>query len=381
MLVEKTGVLINNFGIYMLLIDYNIERGNPKEAKRYLDKFKQLVDKEKNLFFNQLLNLSTAVFLKKSTNIRDRIKAEMLFKQFVEDESIHVHVSVWKIEAIAHLCDLLLTEFRISADLEILDEIKKLIPPFKTIAERQNSFWRLAEVNLLEGKLALLQMNIGEARRLLTEAQKIADEHGLGLLAQKISSEHDTLLEQLEVLEELKEKKASISERLNLVSIEDVVERILNKKAVEPSKIGDEEPILLMLIAEGGVLLFSYPFSEEWKRNNELLGSFMSAFTSFSDEFFSEELDRVKFGQYTVLMKAILNFSICYVFKGQSYLAKKKLTHFTNRIQNNRSIAQTLNDFYNKSQVIEIKNFPFLEIFITEIFTPTNQLTSNSIIH
>jgi tetratricopeptide (TPR) repeat protein len=381
-LIEKTGVLINNLGILGLLIEFNLDRGSLEEAKKYLDQYKQLAKKEKNLYINQALNLSIAVFLKKSKNLRDRLKAEMLLKQYLDEESpikVHATTSLWKLEMMAHLCDLLLTEFRRSNDLGLLDEIKPLLTEFKNLAEQQNSYWRLAEVNLLEAKLALIQTNMGEAKRLLTEAQKIADDHGLGLLAQQISNEHDKLLEQMEILEDFKEKKVPISERLKVVSIEEVVERILDKRAVEPSKIVDEEPILLMIIAEGGVLLLSYAFHEEWKNNNELLGSFMSAFSSFSDEFFSEELDRVKFGQYTVLMKAIPNFSICYVFKGQSYLAKQKLTHFTNRIQNNRPIAQTLNNFFQKSQVIEIKEFPFLEAFIAEIFTPTDQISENLI--
>ncbi len=35
-------------------------------------------------------------------------------------------------------------------------------------------------------------------------------------------------------------------------------------------------------------------------------------------------------------------------------------------------IMQTLDKFYETSQVIELKNFPFLEGFITEIFTSRN---------
>ena len=67
--------------------------------------------------------------------------------------------------------------------------------------------------------------------------------------------------------------------------------------------------MLLLIILEGGVLVFSYSFTDEWKRDSELFGSFLSAFTSFSDEYFSEELDRAKFGHYTVFMKAIAKFS------------------------------------------------------------------------
>jgi tetratricopeptide (TPR) repeat protein len=382
MLIEKTGVIIGRPAIFTALIEINISKGSSETAKDYLKRFEQYVKKVKGTpahksQLNQQLNYCNAMILKSSTNLRDRVKAELLLKNIMVSDSWAIYAQWKPLGVIVQLCELLLIEFRRSNDLEILDEIKPLTKQLKALAESQNSFSGLAEVHLLEAKLALIQTNMGEARRLLTLAQKIADDNGLGLLAQKISIEHDTLLEQLDVWEELKVKKTPISERIDAVSIEEVMERMLNKKAVEPSKISDEQPILLMVIAEGGVLLFSYPFSEEWKHNDELLGSFMSAFTSFSDEFFSEELDRVKFGQYIVLMKTIPNFSICYVFKGQSYLAKQKLAHFTSRIQNNQSITKTLDNFYKKSQVIEIKDFPFLEAFITEIFTSTDQISDN----
>ncbi|MHA2280665.1 MAG: hypothetical protein ACXAC5_07425, partial [Promethearchaeota archaeon] len=106
---------------------------------------------------------------------------------------------------------------------------------------------------------------------------------------------------------------------------------------------------------------------------------FLNAFMSFSTEFFSEGLDRVKFGQYTVLMENLANFSICYLFKGQTYLAKQKLAYFTQRLQNNSSILDTINKFYETSQVIELNDFPFLEIFITEIFNKYNEKEKNTL--
>ncbi len=90
-----------------------------------------------------------------------------------------------------------------------------------------------------------------------------------------------------------------------------------------PTELLDEISVPLLIVLEGGVLVFSYPFTDEWKHDNELFGSFLSAFTSFSDEYFSEGLDLAKFGQYTVFMKSIANFSVCYLFKGQTYLAQQ----------------------------------------------------------
>jgi hypothetical protein len=94
----------------------------------------------------------------------------------------------------------------------------------------------------------------------------------------------------------------------------------------------------------------------------------VSAFTSFSDEFFSKGLDRVKFGDDTLLLQTVDDFSIGYLYKGQTYPAKQKLTKFTEEIKNNASVWQTLEKFYQTSQVAELKDLPQIETLIKDIF-------------
>ena len=67
-------------------------------------------------------------------------------------------------------------------------------------------------------------------------------------------------------------------------------------------------------------------------------------------------------------MENAANFSICYLFKGQTYVTKRKLLNFTESIQKNVSMMETLNKHYKTSQVLELKDFPFLEGFIKGIF-------------
>ena len=129
-----------------------------------------------------------------------------------------------------------------------------------------------------------------------------------------------------------------------------------------------EEPIVLLIIAEGGVLIFSYSFVKELSFEDEIFGSFLTAFNSFSDEFFSEVLDRAKFGPYSVLMERISNFTVCYLFKGQVYLAQQQLSQFIKQIQEDDSILQTLNKYYETSRIVEFKDIPLLKSLIIEIF-------------
>ncbi|MFX1428259.1 MAG: hypothetical protein ACFFBE_17530, partial [Promethearchaeota archaeon] len=157
------------------------------------------------------------------------------------------------------------------------------------------------------------------------------------------------------------------SEEINQAS-----RKIEKEKEFKPTLTVEEEPIVLLILTTGGVPIFSYPFAEEWKFDDELFGGFMSSFSSISDEIFSEGLDRAKFGQYTVLMESVSDFLICYLFKGQIYLAKQKLTEFVERIQSNTSIWQTLKKFQKTSEVVELRDIPLIENLLTEIFLIKN---------
>ncbi len=91
----------------------------------------------------------------------------------------------------------------------------------------------------------------------------------------------------------LKEESAKPKKVLpkKLAKIEDSLFFFTEKPGQRTEELINEEPVVLLIISDAGVLVFSYPFAIKWKRNNELFGSFLSAFTSFSDEFFSEGFD------------------------------------------------------------------------------------------
>ncbi|MFX1531880.1 MAG: hypothetical protein ACFFBC_12260 [Promethearchaeota archaeon] len=72
--------------------------------------------------------------------------------------------------------------------------------------------------------------------------------------------------------------------------------------------------------------------------------------------------------KYCILMESIGSFSVCYLYKGQTYAAKQKISKFTEAIQNNTSIWPILEKFYKTSQILELKDSPFLEHLITTIF-------------
>jgi len=369
-LSEKLGYYFEMARSLMGIIWLYIGEGSREEANRYFSRLSELYEQTKGKvdIYNEFL-FSKANLMKTSPRMRDHVEAQALFKQLIENNFPRRASRENLVFDMGHLCDLLLEELSLYNNPVILDEITPLITKMLEMAEDMRNYHWLAEAKLLQAKLALIQTDIEEARRLMVEAQRIAEIHGLNLLASKISSEHDKLLTQVDIWDNLKNSNAPMRDRIKLASTEGVLERLQGERAVEPSESVDDQSILLMIIAEGGVLIFSYPFSEEWKFDDELFGGFLTAFNSISDEIFSEGLDRVKFGNQTVLIEQVANFSICYLFKGLTYVAQQKLTKFVEEMQKDTSLWQNLENHYKTSQILELKESPQLESLIAEIFT------------
>jgi len=272
------------------------------------------------------------------------------------------------INALLNLCELLLDELRITNETEVLSELEQIITQLLDIAKNTGSFWVLAETYVLQGKLALLSLDLKEARRLFSQAQQIAEKQGMDRLAGKISIEHDNLLKELDKWENLKDQDVSLKERVELAHIDEQIDNLSWKRDFSSLEHSEENPILLLVLSEGGLPIFSYVFSEDWSFEDDLLGGFLSAINSFSGELFSKGLDRAKFGEHTVLMKAVATFSICYLYKGQSYLAQKRINNFIKRFENTTEIWEPFNDFYKTHQSIDLKKNDSLKLLITDIF-------------
>jgi hypothetical protein len=85
----------------------------------------------------------------------------------------------------------------------------------------------------------------------------------------------------------------------------------------------------------------------------------------------------VKFGDDVMLMESIGSLSFCYLFKGQTYLARQKLTKFVEEMQKNTSLWQSLENHYKSSQVLEIADNPSLESLITDVFLKKSKVKMN----
>ena len=112
-----------------------------------------------------------------------------------------------------------------------IDEIEKLLVNVQKSAQLHKNSPFLAQVYLIRAQLELLKLDIIKANQLFTKGQQLAEENNLGRYSRKISYFHDNFLEKMDLWEDLAERNASLSERLELAQLEDLVVRMIRKKA------------------------------------------------------------------------------------------------------------------------------------------------------
>jgi len=337
--------------IYDFLIQILIEKGNFEQARAYLGKLKQLESKLKDEEINHTYLFLNALLLKKSLRIRNIAKAEEILKCLLEEKSSYYELTI---NTLINLCELYIQELRTFNNSEVLKDIDPLIIQLLYIAKKSKSYWILSETYLLQAKVSLLRFEINKARSFLNKAQEIAESYGLERLAINISLEHDNLVHRLKLWQELKKTNASVSERLNLSGLNQQIDIMLKRSAIEIPNLLDEQPVFLFMISRNGRPIFTQSFIKNKLKEEHLFGGFFTAFYSFMNNIFSEGLDRASFGEYTLLIKEVQSFLLCYIYKGQSYSALNRIKALIEQIHQKELNDAFLNSIVNKIFISKI---------------------------
>jgi len=241
-------------------IEILIEKGDFEKAQKVLEELELLKNQLNDKHINLLYLYDKALVLKTSPRSRNRIEAEDIFKQIIKDETISYEI---KINILLNLCELLLTELRITNDLSVLEEMDNYINQLLEIAEKGHSFILFAEIYFLKAKLALLTLDLKDARRFLTQAERIAERFGYNQLATKISIEHDNLSNQLNMWDNLRDKELSVSERIKLAGMDDQMKHLLRNRTLLSTQVKEDQITVhkerkICIICKGDILGFIY---------------------------------------------------------------------------------------------------------------------------
>ncbi len=324
---------------------------------------------EKNILIDQRTRVGKALILKVSPRIKNKLQAIAILEAIVEEDVIDTELTI---ESMLHLCELLLTEMQLTENQEAFTEVKSIISRLFEIAKEQESYWLLAESYWLKSQLALLDLNLEEARRLLTQAQLIADEWGMNRIAEKISNYYDKLLEQTNIWENLAKSKASLKECLETSQMTELIAQIIGGNF----DIGEsliEEPIMLLILKQSGQPIFSMNFVTDKEFPDEtLISGSITAINMFLKETFStsNSFERIKHEDYTIVLRSVGSLLFCYILKGQSYTALNKLDSFIETIQDKPAdLRNELEELLTSSRVINNVYEESIKKLANQIFT------------
>lgn len=201
------------------LIQFNLELNNAEKAKQQFESLEQHIKGSKITQVKHNYKFANALILKNSSEERDRIKAEVLFEQLLEEDIPYSLL----VKVLLQLCTLLLYDLEESNNPESLEKINKHVITLQNLAEKNSSHILLVETLELKAQLALIEFDSESAKEHLIRAQTIAQENNLDKMVLEILKHQENLTKQSIELKKLEQDKSPISSRMKVVRLEDTV--------------------------------------------------------------------------------------------------------------------------------------------------------------
>ncbi len=260
--IELSEENINNSWDFIILADQlmvatkvSIDKEDIVRAKKYFKRLEEIRElKPAKSIINDIYRMAKAIILKSSMRFRDRVMAEDIFREIIEEDS---SIYMLKLDALSELCELLLVELRLSNDINIINEIKPLIEELIGMAQTSGLNYWLIEAYILHGKLALIVFNIESSRRYLTQARRMAERHGLKGPADEITGLHEAMMEKIDMWEQLEKNNSPLSERMELARLEDHLKgkfrsRMMKMERVAVGEVTVYKSSQTCLVCKGG---------------------------------------------------------------------------------------------------------------------------------
>ena len=202
-------------------------RVNHKIAKEY---YELLVDQYRSHSSNKRIQLhykyASAIIHKFSKRNRDKVKAELLFEDIINNNNIEIY---YTLESIPHLIELLLFEYGTYKEKVVLDEIFMYINKLFEIGKKEKMHRLVIKSLIIQAQLAQIDGDIESANKLLEHSMAIAQENELSFLYEEIETVNIKMQGDLQAMQILLENNATFSER---VKMSGMLEYLRNVQAI-----------------------------------------------------------------------------------------------------------------------------------------------------
>jgi len=207
-----------------------IELGDISEAQKF-NKRLEKINKETGFeHINRIYRFSTIQLLNAKGTLSDLGKAVALLEEFMKEDELPFN---WRLDVLYLYLEIRLKDLQLNNTSEALKEVQKRLHYLEVEAEDKQLRWLLANVYRLQSQLAIVELDAQKAIELLDKAQTIAKEIDVELLKVKLKEDRMKIEQQLDMLRELQEKQAPLSEKMKLVSLKNTIKDIAKETVIE----------------------------------------------------------------------------------------------------------------------------------------------------
>ena len=130
-----------------------------------------------------------------------------------------------------------------------------------------------------------------------------------------------------------------------------------------------ETPILLLVLTEGGLSIFTKKFEAGRQLVDQLIGGLITAINSFGQDVFEgSPMDQIVYQEYTVVLTVYENMMFCYIFQGTAQFAREKLALFVESLQTSDEIWEILDTARKRGVFLKSSEQNRLDQIITDVF-------------
>ncbi len=180
-----------------------------------------------NKLINQISRMADGLILKAKPRLKSKSDAMIIFREIINEEMVDYDNTV---NAILHLCDLLLFEIKLTSESEALIEIHTLTAKLIQMAEATNSHTLIGEILGLQASIAIIEGNFTHALNLYEKALELAEAYKSVRLEKKIKQLRTEFITESENWRILHEKNNGIIQKLQKSNIEAYLKDIIKIK-------------------------------------------------------------------------------------------------------------------------------------------------------
>ncbi len=300
---DQSDIFILTKIISRIIILYSTDN-NITMAGEYLDILRSYVINNKSIRIHLNYIFAEAIYLKATKRLRNIAKAMNKLKEIITNYDLDTGIYIYSLDT---LCDLLIMEYQLSYDDEILEEISYYCDKLEEFAVDHGSITIFVKYKIIMAKFVILQNNFEEAENLLHNAIVNAENYNLKHLSLQISDE----------LERIQTKLVS--------------KNILDDKITEMiySNIDrdNNSTAIFVIDQSNGELIYALDINLNKDFDNQHLTNFINAIIKFGEDALNLPIavNSVNYDDMSLLIDASMQYTIVYVFTGQTYLARRKL--------------------------------------------------------